>query len=171
MIAYNIARNWARYALLLLPCKFAALFYVPFMLKWGDRIYNPVFGNRNGGDPNNKIGDYVWFAIRNSCHNFLTKPKPVYRTYPVDIKDATLEKRTGFQWRFRVSEDDPAFASFRMTWGKPNASKGKKEFYIGWTMREFDGSKPETTMSFTFFQLRMTWEWFVPAVAVIWWLL
>jgi hypothetical protein len=64
--------------------------------------------------------------------------------------DETLERLPGFQWRYRESLDGE-YRSFRCSWGKPRASKGKREFYIGWTLRtKFE----DETMSLTFFQFR-----------------
>ena len=113
---------------------------VPFI----DKKNNPVWGN-------SWTSDYSYWnmAIRNGAHNLYRKPMPDYRTVS-NTGDWTLENRTGFQWRYRESLDGK-YVSFRCTWGKPRKSKGKKEFYIGWTLRE---DFEDNTMSLTFFQFR-----------------
>jgi len=147
---YAVARNWVKHALLTLPVKIAALFVVPF-LSPSDRINHEVFGADDATD-------LSWYniAVRNGGSNFNNKPRPEYEQWPKDLVDETLEKESGFQWRARRSGD---YASFRITWGEPRKSKGKKEFYTGWTM-----DKSRDDMGFSIIQLRMTWEWAIPAL-------
>jgi hypothetical protein len=93
--------------------------------------------------------DKSWYniAIRNGAHNYSARGAVKY-TQKGNTEDWTLEKEEGFQWRHRKSLDGQ-YVSFRCSWGKPR-NKGKKEFYIGWTM---DDSRP--VMRCTFFQLRI----------------
>jgi len=109
------------------------------------RKTHPVYGN-------SQTTDFGWWnsAIRNSGHNYSRRPQVPYREY-ANTTDETLERMDGFQWRKRVSLDGK-YVSFRCTWGKPRKSKGKKEFYIGWTMRPLGFE--DDTMSLTFFQFR-----------------
>lgn len=123
-----------------LPCKLIAPLVVPF-LSDESRNSHPVFGVRDATD----IG-YWNIAIRNACHNLYTRPMPEFHTRS-NTGDWSLEQRHGFQWRYRESVDGE-YVSFRMTWGKPR-DKGKREFYVGWTMN----SQPY--MRLTFAQLRV----------------
>ncbi len=129
-----------------LPLKIAALFVVPF-LNDEQRVKHPIWGC-------NDATDLSWnnIAFRNGVHNLYELKTPQWITVSTNTpEDPTLEKVEGFQYRYRKS-DNEEFVSFRMTWGKPDRSKGKNEFYVGWTMNE----KP--TMRLTFFQLRPIWH-------------
>ena len=134
-----------------LPMKAAALFAYPFI----DKVNHPIFGVRDATDLS-----YWNIAVRNGCHNMYNRPTPEFNT-KTNTEDETLEKLEGFQWRYRQSSGDGEYVSFRMTWGQPRQSKGKKEFYIGWTMNE----KPY--MRLTFFQLRPVWLLLVPTIPAL----
>ena len=119
-----------------LPCKLLAPLAYPFI----DKKNHGIWGVRDATDFS------FWnVAIRNGAHNLFTKKQVAYLTTG-NTDDETLEKLDGFQWRRRESLNGE-YVSFRMTWGKPR-NKGKREFYVGWTMNE----TPE--MRLTFFQLR-----------------
>ena len=120
--------------LIKLPLSVAALVVVPFLNDY-QRVNHPVFGVRDATDLSWKN-----IGFRNSLHNFYTKATPAFTSHGDEDMEAE-----GFKKRYRKSVDG-RYVSFRMTWGKPNKSKGKKEFYIGWTMNE----KPY--MRCTFFQ-------------------
>ena len=124
--------------------KIAALFVVPFLNK-EQRKNHPWFGN-------SWTNDYSYWnmAVRNGAHNLFRIPMPEYTT-KANTEDLTLEKEAGWQWRYRRSTGDGKYVSFRCTWGKPRKSKGKREFYVGWTMRP---SFEDNTASLTFFQFR-----------------
>lgn len=131
---------WLKVALLGLskvPFKIMAPFAYPFI----DKVNNPVFGVRDATDLS-----FYNIAIRNGCHNMYTVPMPAFFTEG-NTDDETLEKLDGLQWRLRYSPNFK-YVSFRVTWGKPRHGKGKKEFYIGWTMNE------KAYARLTFFQLR-----------------
>lgn len=132
--------------------KFLGLFVVPW-LDDHDRVYHSWFGA-------NDATDLSWWniAVRNAAHNFWNLAQVPYETKSNSL-DTTLERVPGFQWRYRQSLDGK-YVSLRVTWGKVRPKKGKKEFYIGWTLNETDW------MRYTFFQLRMTWEWLLVAAAV-----
>ena len=102
---------------------------------------HPIWGN------NERIIDYWDSAFRNGAFNLLNKPMVEYTTNG-NTNDDTLERLEGIQWRYRKSLDEK-YVSFRMSWGKPR-DKGKREFYIGWTMRP-----NYEYMGLTFFQLRV----------------
>ena len=123
------------------PCKLAAPFVVPF-LNDAQRKYHFYFGVRDASD-------LSWWniGVRNACHNMFERATPEFLTR-TNTHDDTLEMREGIQWRFRQSIGDGEYVSFRVTWGKPRRVKGKREFYVGWTMNE----KP--FMRLTFFQFR-----------------
>jgi hypothetical protein len=122
--------------------KFLALIAYPFI----DKINNPIFGVRDASDLS-----YYNIAFRNGAHNLYNRPD-VPHTTVANTEDFTLEKEKGFQWRLRQSLDKE-YVSFRMTWGKPRPTKGKREFYIGWTMGS-GNLKGEARMRLTFFQFR-----------------
>lgn len=124
-----------------------------------DKVNHPVFGVRDATD----LG---WWNIgfRNSVHNMYNRPDVEHKTFPEDIEDPTLEKLEGFQWRRRESTDGK-YVSFRMTWGKPDGKKGKKEFYVGWTMGS-SNLKQEARMRLTFIQFRAGWKLWAALVAV-----
>ena len=122
-----------------LPVKLVAPLVVPFLDEF-DRMWHPIFGVADATD-------LSWWniGVRNAAHNMYTRPMPEFESSG-NTEDFTLEALEGFQWRHRASLDGK-YVSFRMTWGKPR-NKGKKEFYIGWTMN----SQPY--MRLTFFQFR-----------------
>lgn len=92
--------------------------------------------------------DLSWWntGVRNGAHNLFKRPQVQFYSYG-NTDDITLEKLSGFQWR-RCESVDGKYVSFRMTWGEPRKSKGKREFYVGWTMND------EPMMRLTFFQFR-----------------
>ncbi len=160
-IPYVIVQ-WSLLAILRGVVVFLGWFIVPAMLKWGDRDTFPIWGNFEGGPPPS-TGDggfwnqYVWYAWRNPAHNAFNLDRPYCDTWPLTLEDPTLEKLSGFQWRYMQSK---WLDSFRMTWGEPS-NKGKQEFYIGWKMND------SKVASFTFFQLRMKWQsWLLLALVV-----
>ena len=120
--------------------KIAALFVVPF-LDDNRRRFHPYFGVRTATD----LG-YWNIAVRNGAHNYTNRPS-VFYVSTSNTYDYSLENLDGFQWRYRKSIEGK-YVSFRCTWGKPRPAKGKREFYIGWTMNE----TPD--MRCTFFQFR-----------------
>lgn len=122
--------------LLKLPFKLLA----PLAVLFVDRKHHSIWGVRDATD-------LSWWntGIRNGAHNMFIRPQVEYITKG-NTDDVTLERMDGFQWRFRRSLD-AKYVSFRVTWGEPR-NKGKKEFYVGWTMNE----TPD--MRLTFFQLR-----------------
>ena len=137
---------WLKVILLGTFGKVIAKLLAPIMVLFVDRDIHPVWGN-------NWTTDFSYWntAIRNGAHNAFRKPQvPYWETG--NTKDETLEKEDGFQWRKRESKNG-RYVSFRCTWGKPRASKGKREFYIGWTMRPLGFE--DDTMALTFFQLRL----------------
>jgi predicted methyltransferase len=114
-----------------------------------DRQDNPIWGVADATD----LG-YKNVAFRNAGHNFVSRPQVEYTQTGNELaqKDWTLEKLDGFQWRMRKNKGKAwmkagEYVSLRMTWGKAR-NKGKKEFYVGWTMNE------SKTMRVTFFQFR-----------------
>lgn len=125
-----------------LPLKAAALVVVPF-LDDEDRVNHPIWGVRDATD-------LSWYniAFRNGVHNVYTRDMPFWRTTASNTADETLEAEKGLQWRVRRSYSGE-YVSFRVTWGKPRPSKGKREIYIGWTMNEKD------YMRLTFIQFRL----------------
>jgi len=124
------------------PLKLAGFIVVPFI----DKKNNPIWGN-------SWTSDYSYWnmTVRNGCNNYTRKPMPKYGT-KANTSDWTLENEDGFQWRYRWSLPDAKYVSFRMSWGKVHPSKGKKEFYIGWKMR--DPRFEDGLMRLTFFSIR-----------------
>ena len=120
-----------------LPCKLLA----PIAVLFVDRQSHPVWGVKDATD-------LSWYntGIRNGAHNLFTRPQADFVSRS-NTDDHTLEQLDGFQWRVRKSLDGK-YVSFHMTWGKPRKSKGKKEFYVGWTLND------QPYMRLTFFQLR-----------------
>jgi hypothetical protein len=113
----------------------------PVAVLFVDRQSHPVWGIRDATD----LG-YWNCAFRNSAHNMFTRPQVEFKSKQ-NTTDDTMEKLAGVQRRWRTSVDGQ-YVSYRRTWGKPRGKKGKKEFYVGWTMNE----KPY--MRLTFFQFR-----------------
>lgn len=136
------------------PFKILAPLAYPFI----DKNKNPIWGVKDATDLS-----FYNIAIRNAAHNMITKDMPEFDTWG-NTEDETLEKLEGFQWRYRRSKNGK-YVSFRMTWGKPDGSKGKDEFYAGWTMNETD------YMRVTFFQIRPAWWLLVPVIIglIIYW--
>lgn len=132
---------WLRVVLLGLFGKWIAKLLAPIAILFVDRKTHPIWGVRDATD-------LSWWntGIRNAAHNLFSRPQVAFTTTG-NTPDETLERLTGWQWRYRKSLDGK-YVSFRMTWGAPRSSKGKHEFYVGWTMNE----KPY--MRLTFFQLR-----------------
>ena len=133
--------SWLNVIWLGLFGKVLAKIAAPVAVLFVDRRRHPIWGIRDATDRG-----YWNCAFRNAAHNMFTRPTPEYRTGGNTPHDWTLERASGFQWRRRESADGK-YISFRCTWGKPR-SKGKREFYVGWTMNE----KPY--MRLTFFQFR-----------------
>ena len=122
------------------PLKILALIVVPFLSDY-HRVNHPVWGAEDATDLSWK--NIAW---TNGVHNLTNRPQVDFVSIG-NTADETLEKLEGFQWRCRESFDGK-YVSFRMTWGEPRKSKGKREFYVGWTMNETE------YMRLTFFQLR-----------------
>ena len=132
--------SWLKVILLGTFGKLIAKLLAPIAVLFVDRKTHPIWGIRDATD----LG-YWNCAFRNAAHNMFSRPQVQYKTRS-NTADETLERYNGFQWRRRKSLDGK-YVSFRMSWGKPR-NKGKKEFYVGWTMNE------EPYMRLTFFQLR-----------------
>lgn len=137
----------------------------PFAYPFIDKRYDPIWGSLD-------TNDYSFWniAIRNGAHNFTSRRQPAFRQSGNALAQAdwSLEAKSGFQWRRRESLDGQ-YVSFRMTWGEPRKTKGKREFYIGWTM---DTAKTlSSQMRLTFFQIRPAWIFWGPVVLGIgyWW--
>ena len=123
-----------------LIAKLLAFVVAPFI----DKKNNPIWGN-------SWTDDYSYWnmAVRNGAYNGFRKPQVPYNE-KMNTADSTMERQSGRQWRYRKSLDGK-YVSFRVTWGKPR-DKGKREFYVGWTMRPLGFE--DDTMALTFFQLR-----------------
>lgn len=106
---------------------------VPFV---NDKVNHPVWGVRDTDDLS-----YWNLAVRNSAHNFLSRSQLPFETW-AGSEDHTLEKEDGFQWRYRRSIRTGSFVSFRITWGRPRKSKGKREIYLGWTLNDQPFMRP-----------------------------
>ncbi len=132
---------WLRVVLLGTFGKITAKILAPLAVLLVDRKRHPIWGIRDATD----LG-YWNCAFRNSAHNLFSRPQARFETRS-NTPDETLERRSGWQWRHRKSLNGK-YVSFRMTWGEPRRVKGKREFYVGWTMND----KPY--MRLTFFQLR-----------------
>lgn len=125
--------------------KLLAKIAAPVAVLFVDRQNHPIWGNHWTDDYS-----YWNMAIRNGAHNAFRKAQvPFKETSNTD--DETLEKLDGFQWRRRESMNGE-YVSFRCTWGEPRADKGKREFYVGWTMRPLGFE--DDTMALTFLQFR-----------------
>lgn len=125
--------------------KVVAKLLAPIAVLLVDRKTHPIWGNRWTTD-----FSYWNTAIRNGAHNAFRKHQVSYKELS-NTDDETLEMQDGWQWRYRRS-DDGNYVSFRCTWGKQRPGKGKREWYIGWTMRPLGFE--DDTMALTFFQLR-----------------
>jgi len=132
---------WLRVILLGAFGKVTAKLLAPIAVLAVDRTTHSIWGVRDATD-------LSWWntGIRNAAHNLFSRPMVAFTTI-CSVADESLERLPGWQWRYRKSLDGK-YVSFRMTWGEPRASKGKREFYIGWTMNE------TSYMRLTFFQLR-----------------
>lgn len=85
------------------------------------RLWADVYGTKFAGD----FKAAWWeFAIRNPVRGMKVK----HPTEWEQIGDID-ESKPGLQWRYRYSG---LLASFRVAWGEPRQSEGKREFYIGW---------------------------------------
>jgi hypothetical protein len=135
------AKAWTTVILLGVFGKLFAKLLAPVAVLFVNRKTHPVWGVRDATD-------LSWWntGVRNGAHNFFSRPTPAFSTTG-NTDDETLERLEGFQWRRRQSADGK-YVSFRCTWGKPR-NKGKREFYVGWTMNE------KAYMRLTFFQLRL----------------
>ena len=108
------------YAPMRLIMKVLAPVAYPFI----DKVNDPIWGVNDATDLS-----YWNIAFRNGAHNFTNRPAVRYATWgEID------ESKAGFQWRRRESLTGK-YVSFRCAWGEPR-SKGKREFYVGWTMNE-----------------------------------
>jgi len=105
------------------------LIVVPFMLRFGDPINFPIWGNKEGVLSFWKGSDYWWYAIRNPASNLrqLIKPTENYRVYG----DINLEAKDGFQWRYYHTK---YLDGFGISWGERRSDKGKREFRIGYKL-------------------------------------
>ena len=132
--------NWLFFASIRIPVMALGLIVVPIaLLLKADMESLPIWGNYEGVEEPFKNKLFTWYAIRNPAHNLFSFDMPQFKTYGEDELEGE-----GFQWRYRHSK---WFDSFRCTWGDPRP-KGKREFYIGWKLRDDD------VLSFTFFQFR-----------------
>lgn len=101
-----------------------------------DKSDHPIWGIRDTDDLS-----YWNLAIRNSAHNFLSRSQLPFDSW-AGSEDHTLERESGLQWRYRRSLGTGNFVSFRVTWGKPRAQKGKREIYLGWTLNDRPFMRP-----------------------------
>lgn len=131
---------WLKVILLGLFGKLLAKLLAPVAVLLVDRKRHPIWGIRDATD----LG-YWNTAFRNSAHNMFTRPQVEFVSKQ-NTPDDSMEKVNGVQRRWRTSKDG-RYVSYRRTWGEPR-DKGKREFYVGWTMNE----KPY--MRLTFFQWR-----------------
>lgn len=125
--------------------KLVAKLLAPIAVLFVDRKAHPIWGNSQTTD-----FSYWNVAIRNGAHNAFRKPQVTFEELTNTPDDPSLEKVDGFQWRYRKSHSGK-YVSFRCTWGAPR-QQGKREFYVGWTMRPLGFE--DDTMALTFFQLR-----------------
>ena len=136
---------WLKVFWIGLVCVWPAKILAPLAVLVVNRTTHPIWGVADATD-------LSWWntGVRNGAYNLFNRKRVLYyQTGNARARaDWSLEKLAGFQWRYRESLD-LGYVSFRMTWGKPRADKGKREFYIGWTMSEVP------TFSLTFFQLRI----------------
>lgn len=137
--------RWAKVILMGTFGKLLAKLAAPFVVPFVDRKDHPIWGN-------SWTDDYSYWnmAFRNGAHNAFRKVQvPFFEKS--NTADKTLEGSAGFQWRYRESKNG-RYVSFRCTWGEPRHQKGKREFYVGWTMRPLGFE--DDTMALTFFQFR-----------------
>ena len=136
-----MAMAWLRVIILGTFGKLLAKLAAPVAVLFVDRKRHPIWGVRDATD-------LSWqnVAIRNGAHNMFSRQQDHYLTRG-NTHDETLEALPGFQWRLRESLDG-RYVSLRCTWGRPRPDKGKREFYVGWTMNE------QPYMRLTFFQFR-----------------
>lgn len=127
--------NWAY----TLPVKVVCKALAPIAVLFVDRVNHPIWGinDQEAPIPYREAAN----PFRNACHNLFLKDQWGYDTWS-NTDDWTLELREGFQWRFRRSHGAGNYISFRCTWGKPRAAKGKHELYVGWTMNEEPTMRP-----------------------------
>jgi len=123
---------WFNVFLIGIFCIVPAKLLAPIAVLFVDRKNHPIWGVRDATD----LG-YWNTGFRNSAHNLLNKPAVRFTQNGNDLakRDWSLETLPGFQWRTRKSVDGK-YVSLRITWGEPRPSKGKREFYIGWTMNK-----------------------------------
>jgi len=126
-IKHSAFRSWVGFAFeytARLLAKISALVVVPF-LDDERRLNHPVYGVRDASD----LG-YWNIAVRNACHNFRQRDTVHHRCFgDLDMEAEGLKVR-------RCRSDSGKYRSFRVTWGKARPRKGKKEFYIGWTLSQ-----------------------------------
>lgn len=124
--------------------KLLAKLAAPIAVLFVDREDHPIWGD-------SWTDDHSWWnaGVRNGAHNAFRREQVPFRETS-NTNDETMEVLDGFQWRRRESLDGE-YISFRCTWGK-RRDKGKREFYVGWTMRPLGFE--DDTMSLTFFQFR-----------------
>lgn len=105
-----------------LAMKITAPFVVPF-LDEPDRVNHPIWGVDDATD-------LSWWniGVRNACHNFRQRDsEPHECSGDLDMETAGLKRRAC--WSL-----DGKYRGYRVTWGKARPKKGKREFYIGWTL-------------------------------------
>lgn len=115
--------TWIRFIFYILA-RFLAKLTAPIAVFFVDRRFHPIWGVE---DTNN----LSWWniAIRNGAHNCFLRNSPPHKC----TGDAKMEE-SGLKRRFCRSLSGK-YASFRVTWGK-SRKKGKREFYIGWTLSQ-----------------------------------
>lgn len=154
-----IAIQWAICLLLLIPILIAGLIAVPvgaLYKEWPRWLW--LFGNED--EPRyGKWWDKVkWYGYRNPVANLrklFKEPKWVCTFGATDSMDAVA----GWQirWRFSVFAD-----SIRITGGKPDKSKGKKELYFGWKLRSKTPGVGFAT------SIRMPWYYWAAILTAAW---
>lgn len=125
-----------------MPAKLVCKVLAPIAVLFVDRTNHPIWGIEDA-----KIPVSYWEAANpfgNACHNLFLLDQCEFDTWS-DSGDWSLEKREGRQWRFRRSKDG-WYISFRVTWGEPRKSDGKREFYAGWTMNDEKNQDGKLTM-------------------------
>ena len=117
-------KEFAKAMPLRVGAKLLAPFVVPFLSRV-QRQAHPIWGCTG-------TMDLSWWniAIRNGAHNcFLMHSVPYLYEGDKDMEEP------GFKWR-KCTSLGGKYASFRITWGKARPKKGKREFYIGWTLSQ-----------------------------------